>query len=386
MKISSIMFELLRFEIAGTPLSDEIKNAITGDVLGSLYRLSKSHDLAHLAADALEKNGLFSEDSAAKNKFVQDRNMAVYRYEQMQYEYERICEVLERAEIDYIPLKGAVIRSLYPEPWMRTSCDIDILVREEDLEKTVKTLQAELKYQTDGKKAYHDISLYSENGVHLELHFNICETMENIDKLLSCVWDYAERQSENGHRFCLKTSFFIFHILAHMSYHFVSGGCGVRPLLDLWILKRKLGYDEREVERLCQECELLPFYHSVCQLSEVWFSGAKSDELSNEVADYILGAGVYGSSKNSVMSKTIKEGGRFQFIVRYLFLPYSAMARLYPVLIKHKWLLPICWVRRWFSRLFQGKAKKAAERIKLSRTQTDEELIKTKDMFEKLGL
>ncbi len=385
MKISSIMFELLRFEIVGTPLSDEIKNAMTGDTLVSLYKLSKAHDLAHLAADALEKNGLFSEESAVKNKFLQERNMAVYRYEQMQYEYEQICAALEKAEIDYIPLKGAVIRGLYPEPWMRTSCDIDILVREADLEKTVKTLQAELKYQTDGKKAYHDISLYSENGVHLELHFNICETIENIDKLLSRVWEYAE-SADNGHRFCLKTSFFIFHILAHASYHFVSGGCGARPLLDLWILKHKSGYDEKEVEALCAECDLLAFYQSIRKLSEVWFSGAESDELSDEVAEYILGAGVYGSSKNSVMSKTIKEGGRFKFVVRYLFLPYSAMKRLYPVLEKHKWLLPFCWVWRWFSRLFQGRAKRVAARIKLSRTQTDEELAKTKEMFEKLGL
>ncbi|MBO4954226.1 MAG: nucleotidyltransferase family protein, partial [Clostridia bacterium] len=36
--------------------------------------------------------------------------------------------------IDFMPLKGAVIRQYYPEPWMRTSCDIDIHVKKDRLE------------------------------------------------------------------------------------------------------------------------------------------------------------------------------------------------------------------------------------------------------------
>ena len=386
MEISSIMFETLRFEMAQTPISDETKNVIEGETLVSLYRLAKAHDLAHLVGDGLDKNGLLTEGTESKNRFQQERNMAVYRYEQMQYEYGRICETLEEAKIDYIPLKGALIRNLYPEPWMRTSCDIDILVREEDLHKATDVLKEKLRYRTDGKKAYHDVSLYSENGVHLELHFSICETLENIDKLLSRVWDYAERVSPSSSRFALKGEFFIFHILAHASYHFVSGGCGVRPLLDLWLLKNKLDYDEGEVEKLCAQCELSNFYKAIRAISERWFSGAETDGEFKDVEDYILGAGVYGSSKNNVMSKTVREGGRFKFVMRYLFLPYSSMKTLYPVLEKHKWLLPVCWVRRWISRLFEGKAKKAAARIMLSGAQTDEELGKTKKMFEKLGL
>ena len=52
---------------------------------------------------------------------------AVFRYEQ-QYEFQRICAVLEQAEVSYIPLKGLLLRNCYPEGWMRTSGDLDLLV------------------------------------------------------------------------------------------------------------------------------------------------------------------------------------------------------------------------------------------------------------------
>lgn len=70
-----------------------------------------------------------------------------------------------------IPLKGAVLRYIYPAPELRTSSDIDVLVKEEDLESAV----AAIENATDFKmlrKAYHDISMVNSQ-VHLELHFTI---------------------------------------------------------------------------------------------------------------------------------------------------------------------------------------------------------------------
>ena len=48
-------------------------------------------------------------------------------------EYENLCSAFEKAQIPFLPLKGSVIRKYYPEAWMRTSCDIDILVHDEDV-------------------------------------------------------------------------------------------------------------------------------------------------------------------------------------------------------------------------------------------------------------
>ena len=104
--VEKVFFALIRFEINGDELCDEMKNLITPEMLPALFKLSKRHDLAHLIGDALDKNGLLPEGTEAKKRFLQERNMAVYRYEQIQYEIEQICDVLEKARIPFIPLKG----------------------------------------------------------------------------------------------------------------------------------------------------------------------------------------------------------------------------------------------------------------------------------------
>ena len=86
MEVSKILIALLRYEIKGTELCDEVKNAITAETLYSLYKISKRHDLAHLVADALEKNRLLPMQVDIKKRFLQERNMAIYRYEQMRFE------------------------------------------------------------------------------------------------------------------------------------------------------------------------------------------------------------------------------------------------------------------------------------------------------------
>ena len=57
-KICRAMMNLIGSEICGNAVcADEIK-ALSDDELKALYKLSKSHDLAHLVGNALIKNSL----------------------------------------------------------------------------------------------------------------------------------------------------------------------------------------------------------------------------------------------------------------------------------------------------------------------------------------
>ena len=60
-------------------------------------------------------------------KLINESFMSVYRYEQSQTEIKKITHVLTELKIPYILLKGPRVRKYYPEPWLRTSCDIDII-------------------------------------------------------------------------------------------------------------------------------------------------------------------------------------------------------------------------------------------------------------------
>ena len=182
-EIKDAFFAVISDTVFGGERSKAALSELTEDKLLSLYALAKKHDLAHLLADTVIKSAP-SISPASSKKLQKQKMLAIYRSHRIAHEQERILHVLESAKIPHIALKGAVIRNLYPEPWMRTSCDIDILVPPEHLEAAIYSLTENLGYKTDGKRHFHDVHLYSESKTHLELHFSILEGSESLDKLL----------------------------------------------------------------------------------------------------------------------------------------------------------------------------------------------------------
>ncbi len=207
----------------------------------------------------------------------------------------KISAALDGEQIPYIPLKGAVLRHLYPTPELRTSSDIDVLVRMEDLEKAVAAIEKATDFKTL-KKAYHDISMVN-SSVHLELHFTLKENSENIDRLLSQAWEYAKPAGDGSSRYVFSPEFLVFHVIAHMNHHFLHGGLGIRPFLDLWLLKNKTEYDEIVVRAMCSECGILKFYEESCNLAEVWLGSGVHTETTKLLEDFCLSGGVFGSAK-----------------------------------------------------------------------------------------
>lgn len=386
MEISNVMFALLRFELNGTELCEEIKNSITVESLPALFKLSKKHDLAHLVGDALDKNGLLPDGSEEKKRFLQERNMAVYRYEQQQYELEQICNTFEKAKIPFIPLKGSVLRKYYPEPWMRTSCDIDILVQENDIDKSVALLVDELQYSALKEKTAHEVSLFSGGGIHLELHFTIKENVDKMDVLLESVWQYSHRCKPGGCCYHQNNEFFVFHIIAHMAFHFITGGCGVRAFLDLGLLQLKMGYEESVVKEMCGQAGLGKFYDVAQDVVKSWFKGEEKADLVSNIEDYLLEAGVYGSTQNRVTVEQIKTGGKFGYFLHRVFAPYKLMKIRYPILKKHKWLLPFYEVKRWISLLTSRKSKKAMSEFEANMNVDMEKREATEFLLKKVGL
>ncbi len=151
-KIIPAMMDLIAYEVCGKDI-DSSQYILTDEEFAKLYKLAKSHDLAHLVGDALIKNDLIG-DGEIKAKFQKRIMLAVYRYEKINYELGRLRETLNEAKIPFIPLKGSVLRRYYPEPWMRTSCDIDVLVNESDLERAISALTSAAGYKNRFKKAH----------------------------------------------------------------------------------------------------------------------------------------------------------------------------------------------------------------------------------------
>ena len=387
MTVEKTFFTLLRYELNGAHICDDVKNFITSATLIELFKLSKKHDLVHLIANALEKNKLFSEDQNIKKRFIQERNLAIFRYEQQRYELERICATLENAKISFIPLKGVVIREYYPEPWMRTSCDIDILVQEKELDKAADMLCEELGYKKEDKRSANELSLYTDSGVHLELHYDLTEGNKYGAEILSNVWKYALLKENNNHHYLLTNEFFYYYHIAHMVKHFENGGCGVRTFLDLWLINKYVSFNEEKSEELLKESGFLQFEQASKKLAGVWFNQLDLDELTSRLADYILVGGIYGSIQNMVSIQQAKKGGKVKYILSRIFISNKELKIKYPILQKRPYLIPFYHVKRWIKPLTQKESNKRSMGVLTETSSVKSEDKKSKEkLLADLGL
>lgn len=357
----SRMMRMLRNELTGEALDQSILQGMTPQDWSQILALSKAHDIAHLLGDLISRDELLPAGDL-RNGFDEAFCEAVLRAQLFETELHRICSVFQKAEIDFLPLKGAVIRHLYPEPWMRTSCDIDILIRPEQTKLAKKRLMEELHYHFE-KQAYHELSFFSPSGVHLELHFTIEEHTETLDRVLKRSWDYAEPVKEGSFQYRFQNSFFVFHSVAHAAYHFAGGGCGVRPLIDRYLLEQKVAYDRKQYEDLICEAKLSSFEKQFDRLWRVWFSDGEHDDLTRRMENYLLPASIYGSLQNQEAIRLIRRGRLGNLLYR-IWLPYESLVIKYPSLKNKRILQPLYEIRRWFTLFKRGKMKTIRKEVK----------------------
>ena len=385
MKIYDAFFSLLRTEILGETMPIEAFSDFTEEEFVSLYNLSKSQDLVHLVGDGLSRTGVLLPEKL-QQAFTKQQMLAVYRCERNRDAYERVCALFEENGIDFMPLKGTLIRPYYPEPWMRTSCDIDILIHEEDLERAIALIFAHFDVKKREEKNYHDVPLLINQNIHLELHFNLDENIEATDAVLARVWENATLQEGWKHCYVQSNEFLLLHLVAHNACHFIRGGCGARPFLDWWILMGNFSFDKELFNALVAEAQLTEFLDAMSLLTDVWFSGKAHTELTQTMEAYILSAGIYGSLDNHMIVVREKRGGRFGFIFKRIFLPYNDLKEGYPRLKRAPILYPYYTVVRWFRLIFRGWGERASYSFRVAAAPETEHTQSIKKMFYDLKL
>lgn len=376
-KTAEILFSLIRFEVFGGEYRGELSELRDENTLATVCALAAFHDMAHLVADALGRLSVVPSDEKLANALGREQLKAIFRAERMEGELAALCGLFEKEKIEFLPLKGSVIRDLYPEKWMRTSCDIDILVHKEDIERASGVLCGELGYVRDGT-GDHDVAFSAPSGIRLELHFKLNDEGGGLE-VLDRVWEHTYAKNENGYqRYMSDGMFYLYHI-SHMAKHMENGGCGIKPLLDLRFIA------EASEELLEKNC-LKSFSDAAQKLSRVWFDSAEHDELTSELEKYILRAGVYGDVSNAVAVGQLKRGGRGKYILYKIFLPYDKLKYQYPVLQKHRWLMPVCQLRRWLRLLFGGEIQRPINEMKINGELSQDRSESVARLFEQLGI
>lgn len=332
------------------------------DSLEQAHGMAVRHQLSHLISFGATKE--FPDVCAgASSKYKAEVFSAVMRRSAVDRETERIKKTLSDASIPFMLLKGAISKELYPESWMRSVRDIDILVPKELHETGCLSLCEGLGYCVT-EKGTHDTQFKTPEGLCVELHFSLLE--DNIfpvaAKRLGDAWSRA-LPTEKPFLFRMDDAdFYLFH-LVHMAKHFKNGGCGIRPLVDLWLFMQN-GYRGEELTALLSDCGLLKFTVAMEQLCRIWFSDGKYSRELLMTEQYLLDGGISGDEKIFYVDTVRKYKSRGRYLLSIVFPTYSHLKSRYPHLDGRPLMYPCFYVKRLWDLTVGNRKDEGKQQLK----------------------
>lgn len=334
-----------------------------------IYRLADIHDVAGIVARQIMN---FDKEDIKKincySKFKQQLGYTVINFEKKKSILNMIKSDFNANGIDFMPVKGAVIRLLYTVPELRTSGDADIYFRQKDYEK-IKIIYVARGVKFDAVNSHEMV--FKINGETIELH---CETDYDND-YFSDIFSIAEKIGE--HEYTLKLEDQLLYVLCHIAHHFNHCGAGIRMFMDVDVLVRHFeSFDADKFLEKCRNAGIETFARAVFSLCKIWFNtpvdasfdfsnGNLLQIFENTVIDggsfgfqtrrfgeYYINKGIGENAKNNIFTK-------FKAILLFIFPNPEYLKKKYEYCRKHKILLPIAW----FNRLFDGAFKRKSNSI-----------------------
>lgn len=375
-----------------------IKSALTGESyplpegfdLTKERELIRKHQIENLIYYGAVNCGM-DRSSALMRELFSVTCRYLYIDECQRWEMERIRTVFEENGIDHMPLKGVLMKALYPRTDMRIMGDGDILIRLEQYGK-IKPLLSELGF-TEKLESDHEL-IWTKPSLYLELHKRVIPSYnKDYAAYFGNGWRLAKRCPEGAYSYQMTDEDQMIYLFTHFAKHYRDGGIGIRHLTDLYVYRRaKPELDEGYLAEELKKLRLYEFYENVCATLAVLFEDAPDNEKTHIIAQVVMNSGVYGSETGHIAAQGVRDKaeGRSTRQVRrkhwreLVFLPYKSMCARYPILEKWAVLLPVMWVVRWISVIFQPhRVRSQHRRMKIM---SEERIDSYEQMLHTVGL
>ena len=337
--------------------------------LSGVFAVAKAHSLAAIAAYALESAGIYD------NSFEEAKNKAIRMNIILDVERDNILNEMEKAGIWYMPLKGAVLKDMYPQIGMREMADNDILF-DATKSQSVKEIMGTLGFTTEHfGGSNHDV--YQKPPVcNFEMH-NALFSRSRGEKLFAYYADVRNRlikDADSGFGRHFSNEDFYIYITAHEYKHFSHGGTGLRNLVDRYVFLNHCSddLDTSYIETELSKIELLDYEKKSRNLALKLFNGVKLDAEEKQYLDYYIFSGTYGTTENFIENRIKASGGGIISRIRYgldrFTVPvsrdnpsYKAYEAQYPFFYKYKVLLPLLPFYRLIHGLMNSRKRIIAE-------------------------
>lgn len=321
--------------------------------LDKLFDVCQFHSLTSIVCTALESAGL-----KPSPKWLEAKAKAIRKVMLHDAERKNILKFMEENGIWYMPMKGVILKDLYPRTGMRQMTDNDILYDERYQNNLYRFMVGRGYKPKHVGKGCDDVYM-KEPVYNFEMHRKLFQA-----ELFKKISDYysdpqsltvSDGKSKFGRKFTDED--FYIYITAHEYKHYVYGGTGIRSLLDCYVfLKAKQDnlnweYIECELEKL----GIKEYEKKSGKLAMKVFSSDAFLELSEDEAkelSYYLNSGTYGTvnkfAENKIkiyLNKSDNKSG-FGYILSRIFPPMSFYKEYYSFCYKTRILIPFAWAFR----------------------------------------
>ncbi|MBQ4465106.1 MAG: nucleotidyltransferase family protein [Oscillospiraceae bacterium] len=286
--------------------------------LPALYCLAKFHSVRAAVCIALERAGIH------EDHFYQAYKKAVHKNILFDMERTAIFEEFEKHGIWYMPLKGSILKDLYPETGMREMSDNDVLY-DADFQMQVKEIMVARGYTAEIVGIGNQDVYKKQPVLNFEMHTSlVSEQKKNPDyAYYHNIRQRLRKDTDNQFGYHFTDEDFYVFMTDHEWKHFSCSGTGIRSLLDCYLYCKVKG-DSLDWDYITQQCSQLGFADFEQErraLAMKVFSTMQLPELHDaELAllmEYLI-AGTYGTVQNRI-KKGLASQSKAGYILHMLF-------------------------------------------------------------------
>ncbi len=348
-----------------TSLAPDIDNI---DIV-TIVKMAQDHEISGIILSALS----YVKDQVPDEiytKLSEDVNQSIFRLGLLDEERENICSFLEENQIWYMPLKGVILKDIYPEYGMRDMCDNDILY-DETKQEVIMEYFTSRGYTEEHFREAPDNDFLKPPVYNFEMHRQLFSTRED-SRWVNYYKDIKNRlikDEENNYGYHFTDEDFYVYMMLHAKKHLDYAGVGLRSLLDCYVFiqNKKLDWDyieqqEKildflEIERLFRNISLKIFESNAKTNKENIISLTKEEE---DFLRYLSLSGAFGTTAN-LMENDMNERSAISYVLWRVFPPLDWYEVYAPFVYKHQFLIPFYWIWRTCSNLLFDSRKIAKE-------------------------
>lgn len=342
----------------------------------TLYHAADFHSMTAIVCMGLEAGQAFDNDSMSAElakKWKDARDKAIRKNILLDVERQKLLAFMEKSGIWYMPLKGIILKDLYPELGMRQMADNDILFDTAHRD----TIQNYMRDQGFTQSIENNADVYHKPPVYnFEMHKVMFESdwFPDWSRYYENVKERLLKDEGNSYGYHFSDEDFYCYLMVHACKHHCEYGTGIRTLLDCYVYNWKKGesldrdYIRQELQKLNvadfeEECRTLgeKLFHDAVMPDRSILTEQEQRELSRFAA-----AGTYGSLEVQVKDRldalhqegnVIDRRTKWKYYFSRLFPNMEWYRKYVPFCYRHRWAIPFFCVYRAVREVFCRRKK-----------------------------